>query len=330
MKLLEVNNLDVSFMSGRKKVQILNGISLDIEENEVLAVIGETGCGKSVAGSAVLRLLPENAVVSGSIKYRGRNIIEMSGEEFRQMRGREIAVIPQSPAASLDPLMKMGEQAAECITRGKRLAGGRKSSVRERVIAAFSSLSLPNASRIYNSYPCELSGGMQQRALISMGIIAQPKLLIVDEPTKAVDWALKKEIVQVFLSLKEDMKCAMLFITHDIPAAKLVADRIAVMYCGEIVETGAADEVLANPRHPYTRGLINAMPSRGFQVMEGFMPSFLEIPGGCRFHPRCTEKTDLCEKEAPRNSCAGGSLVKCHRFKYADKGEAGPAYASGD
>lgn len=330
MKLLEVKNLDVSFMSGRKKIKILNGISFDIGENEALAVIGETGCGKSVAGSAALRLLPENAVVSGSIKYRRRNIIEMSEEEFRPLRGREIAVIPQSPAASLDPLMRVGEQAAECITRGKRLAGSRKRSVRERVRAAFSSLMLPNESRIYNSYPCELSGGMQQRALISMGIIAQPKLLIVDEPTKAVDWALKKEVVQVLLRLKQDMKCAMLFITHDIPAAKLVADRIAVMYCGEIVETGAADEVLANPRHPYTKGLINAMPSRGFRVMDGFMPSFLEIPSGCRFHPRCTEKTDLCAREAPTDSRAGGSLVKCHRFKYADKGEAGPVYAAGD
>lgn len=315
MKLLEVENLNVSFLVDNEKVHVINDVSFDINENEVLAVIGETGCGKSVMGSAVLRLLPENAVVSGNIYYKNTDILNMPENDFRLMRGKEIASVPQSPSTSLDPLMKVGDQVAECVTIGNHIAPKEKNGLRSRVGSIFSKLKLPRNEEMYDNYPCELSGGMRQRILLSMGIITSPELLIVDEPTKAIDWVLRKDIVRELKALKDEMKCAMLFITHDLGAASIIADRIAVMYSGEIVETGPTKEVLNNPKHPYTKGLIAAMPSSGLNVMEGYMPSFSEVFDTCRFLPRCPEKKHICDKEIP---CFAEinilHKVKCHLY----------------
>ncbi|MCI1958030.1 MAG: ABC transporter ATP-binding protein [Clostridia bacterium] len=313
--LLEVKNLNVSFLMGKRNIHILKDVSFNIEKNEVLAVIGETGCGKSVTGSAILHLLPENAEVGGSIKYNGIDITNIHENEFRPYRGTEIAAVPQSPSTSLDPLMKVGKQVSECVTDKKYKYGEHKKQLKESIINIFSKLKLPRINEIYDDYPCELSGGMNQRILISMGIVTKPKLLIVDEPTKAIDWALRKEVIEVFQDLKKERRCAMLFITHDIAAAKCVADRIAVMYCGQIVEIGYTNDILNNPKHPYTKGLIASMPSRGFHVMEGYMPSFADLPIGCRFEPRCSEKTDNCSKYEPQMFNIKNGYVKCFRYK---------------
>lgn len=313
--LLEIKNLNVSFAVDDNHVHILNNVSMDINENEVLAVIGETGCGKSVTGSAILHLLPENAIVTGNILFKGQDIIRMNDQEFRQLRGKEISSVPQSPSTSLNPLMHVGNQVAECVLEKNSSEDDKKKTV-SKVHEIFSRLGLPRGEDFYQNYPCELSGGMCQRVLIAMGVITHPELLIVDEPTKAVDWALRKDVVDVFCELKNEMKCAMLFITHDIAAAKYVADRIAVMYCGEVVEIGPTDSVINQPRHPYTKGLIASMPSKGFNVMNGFMPSFQDIPKGCRFSDRCECSNDRCFNIEPESvEISAGHFVKCSIYK---------------
>lgn len=315
-KLLEIKNLDVGFLMGNQHVQVLNQVSFDIYENEVLAIVGETGCGKSVTGSAVLHLLPENAVMDGEIYYKNQEILQLSEEEFRKFRGREIASVPQSPSTSLDPMMAVGEQVAECVTGGYRQKKADRENIRTRIWEIFSRLKLPGERKICHAYPCQLSGGMSQRVLISMGVIMEPRLLIVDEPTKAVDWILRKEVVDVLRQMKDEMECAMMLITHDFGAARQIADRIGVMYCGQIVEIGKADEILNHPKHPYTKGLINALPSRGFHVMEGFMPSFSELPEGCRFAPRCGQCLERCRRHIPEMYADGnGRRVRCFLFE---------------
>lgn len=313
--LLEIKDLNVSFAVDNKQVHILNNVSLDINKNEVLAVIGETGCGKSVTGSAILHLLPDNAIVTGNILFKGQDITNLNEHEFRQLRGKEISSVPQSPSTSLNPLMHVGNQVAECVLKKNSDENEKKKTV-AKVHEIFSSLGLPRGEGFYENYPCELSGGMCQRVLIAMGVITHPELLIVDEPTKAVDWALRKDVVDVFCELKNEMKCAMLFITHDIAAAKYVADRIAVMYCGEVVEIGPTDTVISQPLHPYTKGLIASMPSKGFNVMHGFMPSFQDLPKGCRFSDRCDCSSEICLKIEPESvEVSEGHFAKCSIYK---------------
>jgi peptide/nickel transport system ATP-binding protein len=318
--LLKIIDLNLDFMVDTNRVHILNNVSLEIYENEVLAVIGETGCGKSLTGNAILHLLPDNALVSGNIIYKGQDITKMNDEEFRLMRGKEIAAIPQSPSTSLNPLMRVGNQVAECVL--DKADENNEKDIVKIVNQIFTKLRLPRGEALYNNYPCELSGGMCQRVLISMGIITNPNLLIVDEPTKALDWALRKEVVEILHELRKESKCSMMFITHDIAAAKYIADRIAVMYCGEVVETGRADEVLNNPQHPYTKGLIASMPSRGFKVMKGFMPSFQELPKGCRFSDRCERLNENCTRSEPElTELTDGRAVKCFNCNSFDRGE---------
>lgn len=307
-ELLQVKDLNVGFMVGKKEVQVLRNVSFSIGEGEVLGVIGETGCGKSVTGSAVLRLLPENAVIKGTIFYKGQELLRMEEESYRKLRGKEISAIPQSPSTSLNPMMKVGNQVAECIeNRGKK----NKEKTRTLVNEIFGRLGLPRRDSIYDNYPWELSGGMCQRVLIGMGMITHARLLIIDEPTKAIDWALRKDVADILRELKLEMGCAMMMITHDIAVANYVADRVAVMYCGEIVEIGRTKEVLHCPAHPYTRGLIHAMPANGFEVMEGFMPSFSELPKGCNFCTRCSYRDERCSRDQEMEEVTPGHWVRC-------------------
>ncbi|MDR0383540.1 MAG: ABC transporter ATP-binding protein [Spirochaetaceae bacterium] len=312
--LLQIENLNLDFVINREKIHILNRVSLEIYPHEVLALIGETGCGKSVTGNAVLRLMQNNVLMEGSVRYKGRDIYAMSEEEFRLLRGREIAAIPQSPGTALNPLMKIGFQASEAAIGAKVEKDNKTAAFLVRRI--FRKLGLPDNDHFFQSYPWSLSGGMCQRALISIGIIAKPNLLIVDEPTKAIDWALRREAVELLGKLRLETGSSMLFITHDISAARHIADRIAVMYCGEIVETGLAEEVINNPLHPYTIGLMNAQPSRGFHCINGFMPSFRQLPPGCRFSNRCEYADARCKTHEPETSVSDKEhKVKCLRGK---------------
>ena len=229
--------------------------------------------------------------------------------------------VPQSPSTSLDPLMKIGTQVSECILGKKHSAEQTKASVRSNVMQIFQTLSLPRGEAVYENYPCELSGGMCQRVLISMGVITHPKLLVIDEPTKAIDWSLRKDVLELLTMLKQDMHCAMMLITHDIPLAHRLADRVAVMYAGEIVEIGHTEDVLSHPCHPYTQALIASTPAHGFQTMKGFMPAFTDLPPGCRFSTRCPHATEICKKTAPADITIGNKhTIKCMHTELSDIG----------
>ncbi len=314
-ELVQIRNLSVGFLIKKHPINIINSLNLDIYNNEVLAVIGETGCGKSVTGSAILHLLPDNAVVSGSIKYKGKETLRMKDSEFRSLRGNEIMYVPQSPSTSLDPLMRVGKQVSECILGKKHSKSDTKTAVKNKVVDIFGMLGLPRCAAVYNNYPCELSGGMCQRVLISMGVLTHPDLLVIDEPTKAIDWALRKDVLNILLELKEKMNCAMMLITHDIPLACKLADRIAVMYAGEIVEIGSTQNVLEHSAHPYTKGLIASTPEHGFKTMKGFMPAFTDLPDGCRFRDRCPHAEDSCGRGNQELVSAGDDhWIRCARL----------------
>lgn len=332
--LLSLRNLNVSFLVGRTYIDIVRDLSLDISAGGVVCIIGETGCGKSVTASAALHLLPDNARTQGKILFKGVDVSGWSDKEFRRLRGSHIMSIPQNPTASLNPLMRVGPQVAEChqvIAQTRhvdnlveqeagaqaaipsRLRKKRKERMKARVVELFDRLKLPNPDTTYGRYPSELSGGMNQRVLISMGAIAHPELLVVDEPTKAIDWSLRQDVLKMLQELKEDTSCAMMLITHDIPLARRIADQVAVMYAGRIVEWGPADAVLHHPLHPYTRGLLDSLPENQFKPMEGFMPAFDNIPAGCAFLPRCPVKDEACgTSDTPPQRACGDRFASCH------------------
>lgn len=315
--LLSLRDLNVSFLVGNKLLDIVHDLNLDIMSGSIVCIVGETGCGKSVTATAALHLLPDNAKVKGSILFKGVEVSGLTDEEFRHLRGSALMNIPQNPNTSLDPLMRVGPQVVECtdaledssdVTLSKKQ---RKQKATDEVVKLFGKLKLSSPEKTVRRYPSELSGGMNQRVLISMGAITHPDLLVVDEPTKAIDWSLRRNVLDMLQDLKNDTGCAMMLITHDIPLARLIGDQVAVMYAGRIVELGPSDEVLHNPLHPYTEGLLNSLPENGFKAMDGFMPSFDELPEGCAFWPRCPYADEACKAALPSEYTDGNRSARC-------------------
>ncbi len=292
MILLEINGLKVEFFTEEGVVKAVNGVNLKLDREESLAIVGESGSGKSVLALAILRLLPANAKISGRILFNGRDVLRMSEEELRRLRGRKIALIPQNPGSSLNPVLTIGYQLKEALS----LLNGSRRKVLKDAVDLLRRLCLPEPERLIKQYPHMLSGGMKQRVLISLGIAGNPELIVADEPTKNLDSIVRAEILEL---LKEvGRTTAMLFITHDIQAAK-ICDRVAVMYAGEIVEIGSAREVLNKPAHPYTTGLVNSLPENGLNPIPGSSPSMTRLPEGCSFHSRCLMAEESCSKEKP-------------------------------
>ena len=265
-KILDIKDIKVDFKVDDEFVKAVRGIDMSLYKNEIVTIIGETGCGKSVLGSSVLKLLPDNAYVRGEIYYKGQDILNMNEDEFRKFRVNDISLVPQSPVSSLDPLMKVGEQIKEALDK----ANFKVENKREYIESLLKRLRLPIERGIYDNYPCELSGGMCQRILIAIGVISRPKLLIVDEPTKGVDWVLRKEIIEIFKELKKDYDSTILMITHDIELAYEISDRVFIMYKGYMLEETDPKNLLENPGHPYTKKLIDAMGINGFKVTKTF------------------------------------------------------------
>ncbi len=298
---LSIEELRVKFRTPYGVVRAVDGVDLSVGR-EKFFLIGESGSGKSVLALAVLRLLPKNAEVSGRIVFEGRNLLELSEEEMRKIRGKKIAYVPQS-RSSLNPVLTVGYQCAEPLVLHENL--DRRSAL-IRVARLFEVLKIGGRLR---DYPHQFSGGMRQRVLVAMGVSTKPDLIIADEPTKGLDYTKREQVVELF----ERMKDAMLVITHDVGFAERVADRVAVVYCGRVVEVADATEFFNEPLHPYTKGLLESLPSRGLKPIRGFQPSMVNPPPGCRFAERCEFAGLKCREEPPLFS-VDGRLVRCWRY----------------
>ena len=306
--LLEVRDLGVSLRRKGSDLQLTRGLNFDVAPGERIGIVGESGCGKSITGLALLGLLPKRSMrVAGEIRLAGRDIADLRDAEWRQVRGRRIAMIFQEPMSALDPVFTVGHQIGEAI-RIHFKVGGREA--RERAIDVLERVGIPAPAQRHDEYPHQLSGGMRQRAMIAIALACEPELLVADEPTTALDVTIQAQIVDLMVQLSEQSGTALLFITHDIGVVAESCQRLLTMYAGEIVEEGPIDEALRRPRHPYTSGLMQSLPSLSqrktvLPSIPGRVPTPDLMPRGCRFAPRCGFRTDGCEEEQQLRSVAG-------------------------
>ncbi len=307
MSVLRISDLKTHFPTPDGIVRAVDTIDLSIRERETFGLIGETGCGKTVLGLTIMRLLQSSTKTEGTITYKGTNLLKISEAEMRMIRGEEIAMILQNPTTSLNPVMCVGRQIAEAIRLHQGL--GRRDA-KEKAIEMLDSVRIPSPSRRVNEYPHEFSGGMKQRVMIAMGLACNPSLIIADEPTKGLDVTIKSQIIRLLKEVTEEK--AMLLITHDLGVARELCDRIALMYAGELVEYATTGEIFEDPLHPYTRGFLGSLPCNGLVPIPGMSPSLINLPDGCRFHPRCRHATELCRQKHPDMTEIGnGHFVRC-------------------
>jgi len=303
--LLSILGLSVKFPTEAGTVHAAVDVSLDIRREETLALVGETGCGKSVVAASVLQLLPSYAKVKGEIFFGGRDLLGLGEREMARVRGREISMIFQNPSLSLNPVYTIGHQVAESA-----LIGGRASPAGARSMAD-SILSRLGLAGRGGMYPFQLSGGMNQRAMIAAAGVAGPRLIIADEPTKGLDQELVWEVCREIDIIKDLNRSSILLITHDLEVARRTADRLAVMYAGEMVETGPVADVLERPRHPYSQALLKSLPVQGFNPIPGSSPSAVRRPSGCLFHPRCSWAEPGCRSGPPPLRSDGRRWWRC-------------------
>ncbi|WP_440945838.1 ABC transporter ATP-binding protein [Methanosarcina sp. T3] len=308
--LLEVRDLEVSF-KGVKTVTALSGISFSIEKSETLALVGETGCGKSVVAHAIMRLLPPESRIKGTVDFGGRSILELSEKEIAKIREEEIAIIFQNPSLALNPVYSIGHQLAEPLRVHRK---EKKKEAFLKVTKALKNAGFANTAEYIRYYPGWCSGGMNQRFLIAASTILNPALLIADEPSKGLDRKCVTELETELTKLKREKKTALLLISHDLGFVRRLADRIAVMYAGEIVEISDPSSLFESPLHPYTRGLLNSLPEKGFVPIPGFSPSLSSPPAGCKFHPRCPLRGKKCGENHPELKETGKRAVRCFLY----------------
>ena len=313
--MLRVENLVTRFHTYDGVVRALEGVSLEVREGEIFGLVGETGCGKSVTTYSTLRLLPSTGRVhSGRITLAGESLLDASESRMREVRGGEIAMIFQDPLSALNPVMRVGDQIAESVWLHDDLPDAE--AVAARVEEVLGEVRMPDPAGAARAFPHELSGGMQQRVMIAMALAGRPKMLIADEPTTALDVTIQSQVLQLLRQLKQEAGLTVLLITHDLGVVAELCDRVAVMYAGTIVETAPVAELFGNPRHPYTQGLLAALPgtSDTLAPIPGRVPDLLNPPSGCRFHPRCPLAVDRCRAEAPELR-GDARQVACHEVE---------------
>ncbi|WP_282942584.1 ABC transporter ATP-binding protein [Paenibacillus sp. RC67] len=295
--LLQIQNVQASFHTKEGIVHAVNGVSLDLHQGKIFGLIGETGSGKSVLGLTIPGLLPDTAQVTGSIMFKGVDLLQLDQKSLRKWRGSEIALIPQNPATSLNPVLTIGYQLKEAIARHR--TDKRRKQLKEQAVELLTNLNMPEPEQKLRSYPFQLSGGMKQRVLAAIGMCGNPSLVIADEPTKGLDAMVRYQAVEMMRSVARHTGAGMLVITHDLHVAESLCDTIGVMYAGQIVEQGSTTELFQKPKHPYTQGLLGSIPGRGMVPIPGAASSLSEQSTGCSFYSRCKHRQIECSLTKP-------------------------------
>lgn len=312
--LLEVKNLRVEFPTRRGTLVAVDDVSFALAAGEVLGVVGESGAGKSMTGSAIIGLLePPGRIASGQVLLEGQRIDNLPYEQMRRIRGRRIGAIFQDPLTSLNPLYTVGQQLTETIVTHLDLSAAQ---ARTRAIELLADTGIPAPERRIDHYPHQFSGGMRQRVVIALALAANPRLVVADEPTTALDVSIQAQIISLLKKLCREHGTAVMLVTHDMGVIAETADRVAVMYAGRIAEIGPVADVIHRPQHPYTKGLMGSIPTMGHEAerlaqIEGSMPRLTDIPAGCAYHPRCPQAFERCQRERPELLPAGASRAAC-------------------
>lgn len=324
--ILKVEGLTIAFSNKKESFKAVENIGFELKKGEILGIVGESGSGKTITSKAILNLLPDNAGVSdGSILFLGRDLVNLTEKEMEKLRGTEIAMIFQDSKMSLDQVYTVGSQITEAILTHEDIS---RDAAKKRALTLLESVKIPNAPRVFDSYPFELSGGMCQRVMIAIALSCSPKILIADEPTTALDVTVQSQILDLLKEIQRVTSMGILLITHDLGVISEVADRVIVMYAGKIMESSTKAELLENPVHPYTRGLIRSMLKMDTDMevlysIDGVVPDIKSMPEGCRFSTRCPLVMERCRKEDPGIiSVSPGHLVSCFRSEEIVRGEA--------
>jgi oligopeptide transport system ATP-binding protein len=313
-KLLEVTGLDVRFDTPEGVVQAVSGLDFVVYEGETLAIVGESGAGKSQLVMAIMGLLAENGSASGKAEFRGRDLMRMTPQELNGIRGKQIAMIFQDPMTSLNPYLTIDKQMTEVIMHHQGL---RRDEAREQAVEMLRAVRIPDPEERIRQYPHEYSGGMRQRVMIAMGLLCQPELLIADEPSTALDVTIQAQITQLVGELSAQTNMSVILITHDLAVVAEICDRVIVMYAGEVVECGSASDIFYRPQHPYTRGLLASVPRLDrdsddeLHAIPGNPPNLLELPSGCTYRDRCPEVMEKCSEPPPVWRTGEGRMCRC-------------------
>lgn len=317
--LIEVKNLITEFKGKHGTIKAVNGVSFHVNEGEILAVVGESGSGKSVTSLSIMGLLQENGrVANGEILFKGEDLLKKSETEMQEIRGNKISMIFQEPMTSLNPVYRVKDQIMESIMTHRKIS---KKEALERTVEMLRIVGIPSPSERANDYPHQMSGGMRQRVMIAMALSCDPELLIADEPTTALDVTIQAQILELLNKMRQKFNMSVLLITHDLGVVAETADRVIVMYCGQMVESAEVKSLFAKPMHPYTLGLLKSIPrledesNDPLYMIEGMVPNPLHMPTGCPFSDRCDRCMDICKREEPKLSLVGDHMVRCFLYK---------------